>query len=192
MLQKLDDFLQFQFRFVEAGHVVEADLTLLFRIELGSALTERHRPVVAALHLVQNEEPNPDDDDQSEEVRQQADPPRRLGWRLRVDLNAACVELVGQVEHGGRQRDDEIRAVVQYSADFLVADEGNAAHASLLDQVEEDAIVKALHHRRTRVQRVDNRDGEDCDEKVKANASQESVQYIALPSGEDHCIRKMG
>ena len=74
--------MQFQFRFVEAGHVVEADLTLLFRIELGSALTERHRPVVAALHLVRMKSQTPTMTIKVRKCGGELDHHAGCGWRL--------------------------------------------------------------------------------------------------------------
>ena len=47
VLEKGYDFLQLEFCFIDAGHVGESDLGVLFDIDLGSRLADRHEPAEA-------------------------------------------------------------------------------------------------------------------------------------------------
>ena len=64
LLQKLDDLGQFFLGLVLAGHVLEADLGLVVRMQAGAALAEGQRLVAAVLHLVEEEEHEAGDQDE--------------------------------------------------------------------------------------------------------------------------------
>ena len=98
VLEELLDLVQLLDRLVHARHVAERDLRRVHAHALGARLAERHHLRAAALDLVHQEDPEPDEDQDREHVGQQREDharPRRLdvvvvdqpvGLRLR----AAC------------------------------------------------------------------------------------------------------
>ena len=64
VLQELDDLLQLDLGFLDAGDVLEGDLLLCRREQLGPRLAEGESLVPAGLHLPHDHEPDRDEEDQ--------------------------------------------------------------------------------------------------------------------------------
>src|SRR5918998_351580 len=100
VLQELLDLVELLGGLVHAGHVAERDLRRVDRHALGARLAERHDLRAAALHLVHQEDPEPDEDDERQDVREQAHDhvgPRRLHVEaLELVLRLRRAQLVDQ------------------------------------------------------------------------------------------------
>ena len=104
VLEELLDLLELLDGLVHAGHVLERDLRRVGRHALRAALPEAHHLRAAALHLVHEEDPEPEEEDEREQVREDR-PPRRLSpvpfeskgtslaWRIR--WKSACDSSLG-------------------------------------------------------------------------------------------------
>src|SRR5690606_15598710 len=95
VLQEVLDLLQLLYRLVEASHVVEGDPRLVLRDELGLRLSELHHAVPAALHLHEDEDHEPDE----QEPREESDEGLHEARWLRVGLEggARVAEELGQL-----------------------------------------------------------------------------------------------
>ena len=71
VLEELLDLVQLLDGLVDAGHVAEGDLRRVHRHPLRARLAERHDLRAAALHLVHQEDPEPDEDEERQDVGQQ-------------------------------------------------------------------------------------------------------------------------
>ena len=87
VLEELLDLVQLLDRLVRAGDVLEADLRRVGRHPLRARLPERHHLRAAALHLVHQEDPEADQQDERQHRREQ-DPDRRRARPLRVEHDA--------------------------------------------------------------------------------------------------------
>ncbi len=91
MLEELDDFHQLLFGFVDAGHVAEAHLHVVLRINLRAAARERHHAAFGTAHLAEKEAP------ERHEQHQRNDPAQQLGQppvhQLAGVLDARLFEL---------------------------------------------------------------------------------------------------
>ncbi len=130
VLEELLDLLELLDRLVHAGHVLEADLRRVRRHPLRARLAEAHHLRAAALHLVHQEDPEPD---QQQERQERGDHrrPREAAGALRVELDVLRAEqvlelgrrLVGRVVDGdgglavGLGRRD--RALARVEVDLL-------------------------------------------------------------------------
>src|SRR3954447_17658607 len=74
VLEELLDLVQLLDGLVHARHVAERDLRRVDRQPLRARLAERHDLRAAALHLVHEEDPEPDEDQEREDVREQRQP----------------------------------------------------------------------------------------------------------------------
>src|SRR5215207_4224037 len=109
VLEELLDLVQLLDRLVDARHVAEGDLGRVDAQPLGARLAEGHHLRAAALDLVHEEDPEPDEDQERQHVGQQAQP--RVGLRaLDVEVDVVGVEPV-----------DELVAVVLGIADLVLA-----------------------------------------------------------------------
>src|SRR5919198_2192352 len=93
VLEELLDLLELLDRLVDAGDVLEADLRRVGRHPLRARLAERHHLRAAALHLVHQEDPEPEQEDEREQRREDR-PPRRRARPLRVELDVLLLEQV--------------------------------------------------------------------------------------------------
>src|SRR4051794_286950 len=89
VLQELLDLVELLDRLVDARHVAERDLRRVDAHALGARLAERHHLRAAALDLVHEEDPEPDEDQERQDVGQQREPA--------VGLAALDVEVVDLV-----------------------------------------------------------------------------------------------
>src|SRR5918992_1375676 len=133
VLEELLDLVQLLDGLVHAGDVAERDLRRVDREPLGARLAERHHLRAAALYLVHQEDPEPDEDQERQHVRQQREDharPRRL------DVEGLDVALVD----GPAQVVDQDVAVGVREADFvlLVVREDDVDRVVL--RVERDAL----------------------------------------------------
>ncbi len=76
VLQELLDLLQFLDRLVDPRHVPERDLRRVDRQPFGARLAEAHHPRATALDRVHQEYPEPEQQDEGQDVRQQREPAR--------------------------------------------------------------------------------------------------------------------
>ncbi len=74
VLEELLDLVELLHRLVDACDVAERDLGRVDRQALGARLAERHHLGAAALHLVHEEDPEPDEDEERQDVGQQRQP----------------------------------------------------------------------------------------------------------------------
>src|SRR3954447_14328949 len=74
VLQELLDLVELLDRLVDAGDVAEGDLRRVDRQPLRAGLAERHHLRAAALDLVHEEDPEPDEDQEREDVGEQRQP----------------------------------------------------------------------------------------------------------------------
>src|SRR5919206_428132 len=77
VLEELLDLVQLLDRLVHAGDVAEGDLGRVDRQPLGARLAERHDLRAAALHLVHQEDPEPDEDQEGGALEETAHRPAR-------------------------------------------------------------------------------------------------------------------
>src|SRR3989440_189609 len=87
VLEELLDLLELLDRLVHAGDVLEPDLRRVRRHSLRAALAEAHHLRAAALHLVHQEDPEAEQQDEGQQ-RGEDRPPRRRARPLRVELDA--------------------------------------------------------------------------------------------------------
>ncbi len=87
-LQELDDLLQLLLGLVHAGDVREADLHVVFGVDLRLAARERHDAALGAAHPAEEEAPD------AEQQQQRHDPAEDLGQPAADDL-ARVLDLVG-------------------------------------------------------------------------------------------------
>src|SRR4051812_31638698 len=101
VLQELLDLVELLDRLVHAGDVAEGDLRRVDAHALGARLAEGHDLRSAALDLVHQEDPEPDEDQERQDVGQQREPAVGLaaldGEVLDLVLGAGGGELVGQL-----------------------------------------------------------------------------------------------
>ena len=103
VLEELLDLLQLLDRLVGAGDVLVGDLRRVGRHALGAALAEAHHLRAAALHLVHEEDPEADQEQDRQEAREQRDPRRGAG-ALRVELDVVLLENLLELELRLRRR----------------------------------------------------------------------------------------
>src|SRR5262245_59861906 len=92
LLEKLDNLLQFLFRFFNAGHVFKGHALLLVVEQLGARLAKRKRFVAARLHLAQHEYPDGDNEEEWRPRNQHG--PDVTTARLFLDLRNAWLSVV--------------------------------------------------------------------------------------------------
>ena len=93
VLEELLDLLELLDRLVGAGDVLVRDLRRVGRHPLRAALAEAHHLRAAALHLVHEEDPEPDQEQEREEARDER-PPGARADALRVELDVVLLEHV--------------------------------------------------------------------------------------------------
>ena len=132
VLEELLDLLKLLDRLVDAGDVLEADLRRVRRHALRARLAEAHHLGAAALHLVHQEDPEPDQQQEREEAPDQRRP-REAAGALRVPRDVLALEqllethlgLVGGVVDGRllvavvvRQRDRALARIEDRGLDL--------------------------------------------------------------------------
>ena len=121
VLEELLDLVQLLDRLVRAGDVLEGDLRRVGRHPLGAALAEAHHLRAAALHLVHEEDPEADEEDERQEVGEERPPGARAG-ALRVELDVLLARAgsgTAICDCGGRVVDLDLLAVDAASRDLL-------------------------------------------------------------------------
>ena len=89
VLEELLDLVELLDRLVGARDVAEGDLRRVDAHALGARLAERHDLRAAALHLVHQEDPEPDEDQERQDVGQQREPAVGLA-PVDVELLRSC------------------------------------------------------------------------------------------------------
>ena len=124
VLEELLDLVQLLDGLVDAGDVAEADLRRVGGEPLGARLAERHDLRAAALEVVHQQEPEPEEQDERQQVQEQ----RRPGARaLRDDVVLDPVRRLRAVGHDRLQHraarvvaDRVLRVVGQRDVDRVV------------------------------------------------------------------------
>ena len=112
VLEELLDLVQLLHRLVDPGDVAEGDLRRVDRHPLGLRLAEVHHPRAAALHLVHQEDPEAEEEQEGQDVGEQRE---QAGAAGAVDrgLDVVALEQVDQALLGvGRVAGGELVAVV--------------------------------------------------------------------------------
>src|SRR4051794_26475513 len=148
VLEELLDLVQLLDRLVDTGHVAEGDLRRVDRHPLGARLAERHDLRAAALHLVDDEQPEQQEDHERQHVGEDRDP-ARPALALHVVRDVRGLELVDQVLLGVVRIAD--RVLLRLSGDgrrvvdrVVLRVEGRLGDLVLLDQRRELAGLRSL------------------------------------------------
>ena len=142
--QKADDFLQFFFRFIDAGDVVEGDLDVFFDIDFGAAFADGEKAAAAAhaglpCHAAHQEHPDAEEDDGRN------DPAEDVGQEgILDDAGEAHVmggKLVRQrvVHPGGGKFGFAVDGFPEDAADF-VADDFDLFDVAVVELLEKGAV----------------------------------------------------
>ncbi len=124
-LEEVLDLAQLLDGLVGAGDVGEGDLRRVLVDHLGLGLAELHDAAATPLHLLHEEEEQPEDQHEGQQVEQQADQRARL-LRVEVDLDRAVLDQPGDLLAvdllgvGGRERDG-LAAVDELAGDLEAA-----------------------------------------------------------------------
>ena len=102
MLEELLDLLKFLDRLIQSGDVLEGDLRGVLGDLAGLGLAKLHHPVSRPLHLHEDEDHEPDEEQPGEEVDQDVEQTGRLGIGLEFDIagSASCVDQLVLVSSG--------------------------------------------------------------------------------------------
>src|SRR4051812_36263839 len=146
VLEELLDLVELLDRLVHAGDVAEGDLRRVHAHALGARLAEGHHLRAAALDLVHEEDPEPDEDQERQDVGQQREPAVALA-PLRVDRDVLGAQLVDQVLLGVVRIGGLVfaTAAVELDVDPVVLGlERDLLDLALLDLVEEGRVDRVL------------------------------------------------
>jgi hypothetical protein len=120
VLEEFLDLVELLHGLVHAGHVAEGDLRRVHGHPLRTRLPEGHDLRAAALHLVDDEQPEQQEDHEWKDVSEGREP-ARAALRLHVDRDVLVPELVDQVLLGViRIRGLVLRAALQLHLDAVV------------------------------------------------------------------------
>jgi len=114
ILEEFLDLVQLLHGLVDPGDVAEGDLRRVRRQPLGARLAERHHFRAAALHLVHQEDPEAEEQDERNDVREQAQKRAAL-FRFDVVGDAGGAQFLDQF---GRRLVDETDFVVFFVFQF--------------------------------------------------------------------------
>src|SRR6266487_3638910 len=177
VLEELLDLVQLLDRLVCTGDVLEGHLRRVGRHPLGAALAEAHHLRAAALDLVHEEDPEPDQEDEREQVREQR-PPRRRADALGVEGDVLLLEQILKLRRRlwAHVVDLPLRAVDEGEVDLLlVRIEDDVVHIPALDLLDERGRRVLLRLRAARKERlarqVDEQDDHDQREECATEKS---------------------
>ena len=107
VLEELLDLLELLDRLVDAGHVLERDLGRVDADAPGAALAEAHHLGAAALHLVHDEDPEADDEDEAAGRWRGRCVHHELPGLLELNATAACstCRQLGELVDAGSDRE---------------------------------------------------------------------------------------
>ena len=94
ILEELDDLLKLLLGLVAPGHVCERHLRRVTGEELRLGLAETEGPRAAALHLAEEEDPEPDDEEPGEDADEHGDPV--AAGTLPAGLDARLLQLIDE------------------------------------------------------------------------------------------------
>ncbi len=143
LLEELDDLVQLDLGFVDAGDVFERHLLRAAGEELGLRFAERERLVSAGLHLAHEEDPEADEEEEGC-PGDEGGHERSVALRLELEDDAFLVErLVGRFGHGGRAGGVKLVLAARRGGFHFAANLGTANgyffNLPLLDSVHERA-----------------------------------------------------
>ena len=100
VLEELLDLVELLNRLVGSGDVPEGDLGRVDGHPLGARLAEAHHPAAAALHLVHQEDPEGEEQQERQDVRKQREQ-ARAALALDLGLDVVLLQAVEQLRLGG-------------------------------------------------------------------------------------------
>jgi hypothetical protein len=178
VLEELLDLLKLFDRLVDAGDILEADLRRVGRHALRTRLAEAHHLRAAALHLVHQEDPETDQQQERQEGPDQRRP-REASRALRVPLDTGLGQVVLELELRlvGRVVNRRLRPVRELERDRPLARVedrlGDLIRLHTLDRVRRRQLVGV---RRLRDQRLAREpDQQDDHEKREERAAEETI-----------------
>ena len=194
VLEELLDLLELFDSLLHPGHVLEADLRRVRRHPLGAALPEAHHLRAAALHLVHEEDPEAEEENEGQETREERPPGRRAG-ALGVVRDVVLLEQVRQL-HGvlvARVMDRALLPVLQLEVDLALVrvDVGVldlAAHDVPVELRERGLLAALFVPVQLRARDIDEQDDHDQREQcgtektVQEDASWPSVAAVTIPT----------
>ena len=148
VLEELLDLVQLLDGLVGSRDVLERDLGRVDGHALGAALAEAHHLRAAALHLVYEEDPEAQEEDEGQRTEQQAEPlvAADAGELDAIAGDAVLDQRVDQVRGGvtgARVAGGELRAVLEHPADLDVA----LVELDRIDRARGLLVLRELHER---------------------------------------------
>jgi hypothetical protein len=185
VLEELLDLVELLHRLVDTRHVAEGDLRGVHRHPLRARLPEGHDLRSAALHLVDDEQPEQQEDHEGKDVREGREP-TRAALRLHVDPDVLVPELVHQVLLGVvRISGLVLRAALQLHLDAVVLRrQRRALHLAVVDLLEELRVGRRGRFIAGADQLLCEEGQHDDDENGECGALEESAQAKNLPASE--------
>ena len=145
VFEELHDLFKLFLRFVASGDVVEGHLRAVVEEKLRLALREAHDLAAAALHVVDEVNPDADEQERREQRREQRRQPRVLRRRHDLYLHALGGEDRGQ-RRGVEDEGLELAAGLQRSGELFMVD-AHPRDVAVVDLVQHRAV---RHHVRLR------------------------------------------
>src|SRR5690606_4769038 len=120
IFQKFDDFFQFFARFVNTGHVLERDFSLLFGQQFCFGFAKAHRARTAAfLHLAQHKKRNTQNEQERQRLDQQILPDARAFFSLAAIFHTFFIEQVDKARVAADRGGRKLVAVSHLAGDFI-------------------------------------------------------------------------
>jgi len=166
--------------FIHAGHVLEGDLLLETREQLGPALSERHGLVAAGLHLPHEENPEQDEQEDREPADDVAQP-AVLGGVLDGDVDLAFPEDLDQVVVLGWKDRLERPSLLVLAPEVVVRD-GDLFDVAQFDLVHELGEIDFLLRGVGRLEEAPEEDDEDPRRNPEKRILQRSI--LSLGHGD--------
>ena len=180
VLEELLDLVELLDRLVSAGDVLERDLRRVRRHALRTALPEAHHLRAAALHLVHEEDPEPDQDHERQDVDEQR-PPRRRARALGVELDVVRLEQVLELRRRlrGRVVDLDLAALDEIRRDLLpVRVELGVVDGAFLDLRDQLRVRDLLLRGAARQQRLARQIDEQHDDDEREKCAAEEAVHV--------------
>ena len=177
VLQELLDLVELLHGLVRSGDVAEGDLRRVDRHPLGAGLTEAHHPAAASLHLVHQEDPEGEKQQEGQDVREQRE---EAGAALALDLGLDVVLLEGVEQLGLGCVGVGIRLVVARAVVLLDVEAvvlrvpGDRLDLVAVDPLDEGVVVGRLVARARTDQALGEKRQHDDDQDGKGSAAEET------------------
>ena len=179
VLEELLDLVELLHGLVGSGDVPEGDLGGVHRHPLGARLAEAHHPRAAALHLVHQEDPEGEEEQEGQDVgeeREQA----RAALALDLGLHVVLLEAVQQLRLGGVGVG--IGLVVARAVRLLDVERvvlrvpGDRLDLAVVDPLDEGVVVGRLVARARTDQALGEKRQHNDDQNRKGSAAEKTFQ----------------